>query len=167
MKLLILFFFAFGIWVSFGWRYSNSDLFKNDKKKDIAWIKAAIVDMENAFNSRQHSRVLQYFDKNILVSYPNIADTRYADFSQAFAEMSKPNNGFVSLTRAKIDEILVSGDYGFVRMDWNTTIKYDTAAYATTRIARDFQVWERQKKGGFKFIRGMWFRNAPNAPPKQ
>ena len=129
-------------------------------KKDIETIKQAVIQTGVAFNERNPDGILAHYAPDILVSYPNVADTDYAGFAEAFSGLRNRPPGLVS-TKADIHEIIVSGDLAMVRVSWITTTKQADPAKEVTRRARDMQIWQRQTDGSWKFTRGLWFHEKP------
>jgi ketosteroid isomerase-like protein len=133
---------------------------KKQIQKDIEHIRAAVVRTGQAFNERQPDTIMSFYSPDIIVSYPGVPDTRYDDFAKAFAPLKdRPAN--MRKTRDSIEEIIVSGDLAVVRVNWITTTYQTNPDKAVTRVARDMQIWKRQKNGQWKFFRGMWFHEKP------
>lgn len=129
-------------------------------KKDVEIIRQAVIQTGVAFNERKPDSILVHYAPDILVSYPNVPDTDYAGFAQAFAGLPNRPPGVVS-TRPDIHEIIVSGDLAMVRVSWITTTRQTDPVKEVTRRARDMQIWQRQTDGSWKFTRGLWFHEKP------
>jgi ketosteroid isomerase-like protein len=99
----------------------------------------------------------------VVLTYPGIPDSDYATLDAGYREMTSLPAGVTVTTAPTIEEIIVSGDLGVVRVTWNTTTVQTQPAQRSTRQLRDLQVWRREADG-WKFYRGMHFRVPPPPP---
>jgi ketosteroid isomerase-like protein len=97
------------------------------------------------------------------VTYPGIPDQDYATLDAGYREMTSLPAGVTVTTAPSIEEIIVSGNLGVVRVTWNTTTVQAEPAQRSTRQLRDMQVWRREADG-WKFFRGVHFRVPPPQP---
>jgi steroid delta-isomerase len=132
-----------------------------DTTKDIETLRGLILEQARAINAHDPDGVLKHYSRDIIVSYPGIPDTTYATFEANYRRMMNP--GIATQSTPTIDEILVSGDLATIRMMWSTTITDKATGKATSRQAKDLQVWRREK-GAWKFYRGMWHHIWPDGP---
>jgi len=125
---------------------------------DVQFLRNAILQTAKAINAHNPDGVLQYYSKDILVSYPNHPDTRYDTFNVRYRQMMNP--AIITSTTPVIEEILVSGDLAIIRMIWETSITVKETQKTSHRKSRDLQVWKREN-GQWKFFRGMWYHMRP------
>lgn len=152
MKLILLAITLTSIWtITFAQAQTGNSI---SVEADIAAIRDIIPQTEKAINEADPEGIMAHYSKDILVSYPGIADTDYKTFSESYKHMLRP--GIVTSTTPTIEEILVSGDLAIIRMIWETTITETVIQKTSRRKARDLQVWKREA-GNWKFIRGMWY----------
>jgi steroid delta-isomerase len=129
-----------------------------DPKADAEAIRKNILTYTDAVIAREHEPILALFAPDIILSYPGIPDQDYETLRKAYSEMRTREPGEVT-TKPDIQEILVSGDLGFARIVWNTTVTKD--GQVTKRQMKDLQVWRREPHGKWRFIRGIHFRVPP------
>lgn len=129
-----------------------------DAKADAEAIRKNILTYTEAVIAREHEPILALFAPDILLSYPGIPDQDYETLRKLYSEMRTREPGEVT-TKPDIEEILVSGDLGFARIVWNTTVTKD--GQVTKRQMKDLQVWRREPDGKWRFIRGIHFRIPP------
>lgn len=126
-----------------------------DSKAGAEAIRKNILTYTEAVMAREPEPILALFAPDIVLSYPGIPDQDYETLRKAYSEMRTREPGEVT-TRPDIEEILVSGDLGFARIVWNTTVT--NGGTTTTRRMKDLQVWRREPDGKWRFIRGMHYR---------
>lgn len=126
-----------------------------DPKTDADAIRRNILTYTEAVIARDPEPILALFAPDIVLSYPGIPDQDYETLRKAYAEMRTREPGTV-VTKPDIEEILVSGDLGFARITWNTSVTKDGTV--NKRQMRDLQVWRREPDGKWRFIRGMHYR---------
>lgn len=136
-------------------------------REDVEALRALVVRSGEAFNARDPDGIMALYSRDIVLSYPGIPDSRYDTIASGYREMTNLPAGVTVTTVPHIEEIIVSGDMGIVRVTWNTTTVQAQPAQRTTRQLRDLQVWRREVDG-WKFYRGMHFRvpqPQPSAAP--
>lgn len=133
-----------------------------DSAADAAAIRAKIVKGAEAAMRGDAAGIMSHYAKDILLSYPGIADQDYDTLWKGYAA-PRPA-GMTMRTEPEFDELLLSGDLAVVRVNWTTTLAFTDPPRQTTRQARDVQVWRREGNGEWMFVRGMHFRNAIAAP---
>ena len=129
-----------------------------DIRNDSLALRKAVIRTGTAFNEKLTDTILAFYAKDIIVSFPGVPDTKYEDFVKAFDGLKTADVNLQRFTRDSIEEIILSGDLAVVRVNWITTTIDKAQANEVTRVARDLQVWRKEKNGKWKFIRGMWFR---------
>jgi ketosteroid isomerase-like protein len=129
--------------------------------QDQALLRRLVVESGNALNRRDLEGMVASISPDLVLSYPGIADMGYESLKRAYAEMIAPGGASVT-TVPTIEEVLVSGDLAVVRVTWTTTIASGPSDQKTRRT-RDMQIWRRDDRREWKFIRGMHYRE-PAAP---
>ncbi|HEX2060595.1 MAG TPA: nuclear transport factor 2 family protein, partial [Thermoanaerobaculia bacterium] len=124
---------------------------------DAAAIRAKIVKGAEAAMRGDAAGIMSHYAKDIVLSYPGIADQDYDTLLKGYSE-PRPA-GMTMRTEPEFDELLLSGDLAVVRVNWTTTLSFIDPPRQTTRQARDIQVWQK-RNGEWLFVRGMHFRNA-------
>jgi ketosteroid isomerase-like protein/catechol 2,3-dioxygenase-like lactoylglutathione lyase family enzyme len=119
-----------------------------DTTKDIETLRGLILEQARAINAHDPDGVLKHYSRDIIVSYPGIPDTTYTTFETNYRRMMNPS--ITTQSAPTVDEILV-------------TITDKATGKATSRQAKDLQVWRREN-GAWKFYRGMWHHIWPDAP---
>ena len=134
-------------------------------ERDVEAIRRAVIESGEAFNRRDPAGIMALYARDIVLVYPGIPDSDYADLERSFAQMTAGTPGVTVRTSPNIEEILVSGDLAVVRVTWTTTTTETTPARVSTHQMRDMQVWRWEADGSWKFARGMHFRDPPPTPP--
>lgn len=132
--------------------------------EDVEALRALVIRSGEAFNARDPDGIMALYSRDIVLSYPGIPDTEYEAIASGYREMTNLPAGVTVNTVPDIEEIIVSGDMGIVRVTWNTTTVRTEPAQRSTRQMRDLQVWRREADG-WKFYRGMHFRVPHQTPP--
>ncbi|HJX26902.1 MAG TPA: nuclear transport factor 2 family protein [Thermoanaerobaculia bacterium] len=131
------------------------------QEKDIATLRSLIIESGDAFNDKDPDRIMALYASDVVLSYPGIPDMGYADFAKAYSELRNSTPGVTVKTSPNIEEILVSGDLGVIRITWNTTTTETNPPKESTRQMKDLQIWRRQADGTWKLSRGMHYRMPP------
>jgi ketosteroid isomerase-like protein len=134
-------------------------------ERDLETLRAAIIRSGEAFNARDHAAMMAPVARDLVLTYPGIPDMGYDSLSAGYRRMVDRPAGVTARTVPTVEEVLVSGDLAVIRITWTTTVTETSPARSTTRQMRDMQVWRREADGGWKFFRGMHFRNPPVTPP--
>ena len=134
------------------------------QEKDIATLRSLIIESGDAFNDKDPDRIMALYAPDVVLSYPGIPDMGYAEFAEAYSELRNPKPGVTVKTSPTIEEILVSGDLGVIRITWHTTTIETNPPRESTRQMKDLQVWRRQADGKWKLSRGMHYRVPPPQP---
>lgn len=132
--------------------------------QDVEAIRALVVRSEEAFNAKDPDAIIALYSRDVVLTYPGIPDQDYETLDAGYREMTNLPAGVTVTTVPDIEEIIVSGDLGIVRVTWNTTTVQAEPAQRSTRQLRDLQVWRREPDG-WKFFRGMHFRQPAPQPP--
>jgi ketosteroid isomerase-like protein len=134
--------------------------------EDVEALRALVTRSGDAFNAKDPDAIIALYSRDVLLTYPGIPDSDYQTLDREYREMTNLPAGVTVTTVPDIEEIIVSGDMGIVRVTWNTTTVQAQPAQRTTRQLRDLQVWRREADG-WKFFRGMHFRvpQPQPAPP--
>lgn len=135
-------------------------------ERDVAALRNAILRSSEAFNASDPVAIMSQYARDIVLSYPGIPDMGYDALVKAYAEMTAPKPGVKVKTSPEIEEILVSGDLGVIRITWTTITTETNPPREWTRHMKDLQVWRRESDGTWKFARGMHFR-IPDEKPKE
>ncbi|HYR08463.1 MAG TPA: nuclear transport factor 2 family protein [Longimicrobium sp.] len=130
---------------------------------DVEALRALVIRSGEAFNARDPDAIIALYSREVVLTYPGIPDQDYETLDAGYREMTDLPAGVTVTTAPTIEEIIVSGDMGVVRVTWNTTTVRAEPAQASTRQLRDLQVWLREADG-WKFFRGMHFRVPPPQP---
>lgn len=120
-------------------------------RADERALREAIARSAAAFNGNDAEGIISQYASDAILSYPGLPDMDYATLQKAYVEMVNRPAGSAHTTPT-IEEVLVSGDLGVIRVMWTTTTP------AGTRRMKDLQVWRRDKDGTWKFARGMHYR---------
>lgn len=131
---------------------------------EVEALRALVIRSGEAFNARDPDAIIALYSREVVLTYPGIPDSDYESLDASYREMTNLPAGTTVTTRPQIEEIIVSGDLGIVRVTWNTTTVRAEPAQTSTRQLRDLQVWRREGDG-WKFYRGMHFRVPPPQPP--
>ena len=139
-----------------------------NEQKDKEAILNAISKISDYYNRNQHDSALQFYSKDIKVSFPDEPDMDYNGFLAAYRAM-KQRSGVTVHTRDSVEEVIVDGDLAIVRFSWLTRFKNNSTGAERSWRARDFTVWRKESDGQWRFYRGMWFRDqvADSEKPKQ
>ena len=121
---------------------------------DVERLREAIELSAAAFNSNDAEAIISQYAPDAILNYPGLPDMDYTTLKKSYEEMVDRPAGSAH-TKPQIEEILVSGDLGVIRVMWTTTTP------AGTRRMKDLQVWRREKDGTWKFARGMHYRITP------
>jgi uncharacterized protein (TIGR02246 family) len=132
-------------------------------ERDVAAVRAAVLHSGEAANAGDPDAVMALYARDIVLSYPGVPDMDYETLARGYREILR-TPGVALRTVPEIHEILVSGDLAVVRVTWTTTITQGEPPRAATRLARDLQVWRRERDGSWKFARGMHYRTPLPAP---
>ena len=135
-------------------------------ERDVETLRKAILRSAEAFNASDPKAIMAPYARDIVLTYPGIPDMGYDELVKAYDEMTAPRPGVKARTSPEIEEILVSGDLGIIRITWTTTTTETNPPREWTRRMRDLQVWRRESDGTWKFARGMHFR-IPEEEPKE
>ena len=130
---------------------------------DAAVLRGLIDQTARSINAHDPDGVMAHYSKDILVSYPGVADTTYDVFDRNYRQMMNPS--ILTRTVPTVDEIVVSGDLALIRMQWSTTITDKASGNTSSRLAKDLQIWRREN-GAWKFYRGMWHHVPPATKPQ-
>jgi ketosteroid isomerase-like protein len=130
---------------------------------DVEALRALVIRSGDAFNAKDPAAIIALYSREVVLTYPGIPDQDYATLDAGYREMTSLPAGVTVTTAPTIEEIIVSGDMGVVRVTWNTTTVQTAPAQTATRQLRDLQVWRREADG-WKFYRGMHFRVPPAQP---
>ncbi|HEY0156545.1 MAG TPA: nuclear transport factor 2 family protein [Thermoanaerobaculia bacterium] len=122
--------------------------------RDEETLRQAIVRSAAAFNANDAEAIISQYAPDALLSYPGLPDLDYDTLKKSYAEMVKRPAGSAHTTPT-IEEVLVSGDLGVIRVRWTTTTPEGT------RQMKDLQVWRRDRDGTWRFARGMHYRMPP------
>lgn len=131
-------------------------------RQDVEALRALVTRSGEAFNAKDPDAIIALYSRDVLLTYPGIPDSDYQTLDREYRVMTNLPAGVTVTTVPDIEEILVSGDMGIIRVTWNTTTVRTEPAQRTTRQLRDLQVWRREADG-WKFFRGMHFR-VPTPP---
>lgn len=131
---------------------------------DVEALRALVIRSGEAFNAKDPAAIIALYSREVELTYPGIPDQDYATLEAGYREMTSLHAGVTVTTAPTIEEIIVSGDIGVVRVTWNTTTVQAQPAQTSTRQLRDMQVW-RRAADGWKFFRGVHFRVPPPAAP--
>ena len=123
---------------------------------DVERLRDAIEMSAAAFNANDADAIISQYAPDAILNYPGLPEMNYDTLKKSYQEMVDRPAGSAH-TVPNIEEILVSGDLGVIRVMWTTTTP------AGTRQMKDLQVWRREKDGTWKFARGMHYRMTP--PP--
>lgn len=135
--------------------------------EDVEALRALVIRSGEAFNAKDPDAIIALYSREVSLTYPGIPDQDYQTLDAGYREMTNVPPGVSVTTAPTIEEIIVSGDVGIVRVTWNTTTVQAEPAQRSTRQLRDLQVWRREADG-WKFYRGMHFRvpqPQPATPP--
>ena len=135
-------------------------------ERDVEALRKAIIRSGESFNAVDPDAIMSQYARDIVLSYPGIPDMGYDDLVKAFGELRKRKSGLTEKTTPTIEEILVSGDMGVIRVMWTTVTTETDPPRQSTRHMKDLQIWRREKDGSWKFIRGMHYR-MPELKPAQ
>ncbi len=135
-------------------------------ERDVEALRKAILRSGEAFNAVDPDAIMSQYARDIVLSYPGIPDMGYDALVKAFAGIRNRKPGVTEKTTPTIEEILVSGDMGVIRVMWTTVTTETDPPRQSTRHMKDLQVWRREKDGTWKFIRGMHYR-MPEPKPVQ
>jgi len=130
--------------------------------RDVATLRSLIIKSGEAFNASDPDAIMSSYARDIILSYPGVPDMDYEALARAYAGL-RTRKDVVEKTSPTIEEILVSGDLGIIRVMWTTQTRETATGRQSTRQMKDLQVWRRESDGSWKFIRGMHFRIPP--PP--
>ncbi len=130
---------------------------------DVEALRALVIRSGDAFNAKDPDAIIALYSRDAQLTYPGIPDQDYATLDAGYREMTSLPAGITVTTAPTIEEIIVSGDLGVVRVTWNTTTMQTQPAQRSTRQLRDLQVWRREADG-WRFFRGMHFRVPPPQP---
>jgi uncharacterized protein (TIGR02246 family) len=117
-------------------------------------LREAIARSAAAFNSNDAEAIISQYAPDAILSYPGLPDLDYETLKKSYAAMVNRPAGSAHTTPT-IEEVLVSGDLGVIRVMWTTTTPEGT------RQMKDLQVWRRDGDGTWKFARGMHYRMPP------
>lgn len=133
---------------------------------DVEALRALVIRSGEAFNAKDPNAIIALYSREVVLTYPGIPDQDYEMLDAGYREMTNLPAGVTVTTAPIIEEIIVSGNLGVVRVTWNTTTVQAEPAQTSTRQLRDMQVWRRESDG-WKFFRGVHFRvpPAPSATP--
>lgn len=126
-------------------------------QRDADILRRNIETYTNAVNSATGRQAIALFARDIITSYPGVPDSTYQTLVDHYSRIGSDPNVKVQ-TRPDIEEILVSGDLGIVRVVWNTTVTTFDPPSTAKRQMKDLQVWRREPDGRWLFARGIHFR---------
>jgi ketosteroid isomerase-like protein len=132
-------------------------------ERDVEALRKAIIRSGEAFNASDPDAIMSQYARDVILSYPGIPDMDYAALVAGYASLRTPKPGVTVRTSPTIEEILVSGDLGVIRVMWTTTTTETNPPRESTRQMKDLQVWRRESDGTWKFARGMHYRMTPPA----
>jgi ketosteroid isomerase-like protein len=135
-------------------------------ERDVETLRKAIIRSGEAFNAVDPEGILSQYARDVILSYPGIPDMDYDTLAKAYAELRNRKPGVTEKTTPTIEEILVSGDLGVIRVMWTTVTTETDPPRQSTRHMKDLQIWRREKDGSWMFIRGMHYR-MPEPKPAQ
>ncbi len=134
------------------------------QERDVATLRSLIVKSGEAFNASDPDAILSSYARDVILSYPGVPDMDYETLARIYAGL-RTRKDVVEKTTPTIEEILVSGDLGIIRLMWTTHTTETATGRQSTRNMKDLQIWRRESDGTWKFIRGMHFRIPPPASP--
>lgn len=129
--------------------------------KDVAALREAIRKSGEAANALNADAILSQYAPDAILSYPTEGDMDFATLSKGYRAMTNPPAGVTVKTVPTVEEVLVSGDLGVIRVSWTTTTTVAQPPKTSTRIMKDLQVWRREANGEWKMARGMHYRLSP------
>jgi ketosteroid isomerase-like protein len=132
-----------------------------NRKCDEEALREAIVRSAAAFNAGDADAIIAPYARDVVLSYPGIPDMTYEMLKQSYIEMVDRPSGVTVSTVPTIEEVLVSGDLGIIRVMWTTTTTVADPPRVETRKLKDLQVWRREPNGTWTFARGMHYRMTP------
>lgn len=137
---------------------------KPTQEQDIATLRNMIIKSGEAFNAIDPDAIIAPYARDVILSYPGVPDMDYDTLAKSYAGL-RTRKDVVEKTSPTIEEVLVSGDLGVIRVMWTTHTTEVATGRQSTRQMKDLQVWRRESDGAWKFIRGMHFRIPPPAAP--
>ncbi|HYG61072.1 MAG TPA: nuclear transport factor 2 family protein [Thermoanaerobaculia bacterium] len=135
-------------------------------ERDVAILREKIRKSGEAFNNVDPDAIIAPYARDVVLSYPGVPDMGYETLAKVYAGLRDRKN-VVEKTSPTIEEILVSGDLGIIRVMWDTTTTEVATGRQSSRQMKDLQVWRRERDGTWMFIRGMHFRIPPPAVPEK
>jgi ketosteroid isomerase-like protein len=142
-----------------------ADAAASAQERDIAALRSAVIRSGEAFNASDPDAIMSQYARDVVLSYPGLPDMDYATLAAGYASLRTLRPGVTVRTTPTIEEILVSGDLGVIRVMWTTTTTETNPPRESTRQMKDLQVWRRESDGTWKFARGMHYRMTPPAAP--
>jgi len=139
---------------------------RESQARDEALLRQYIIESGEAFNNHDLDGMMARISPDLVLSYPGIPDMGYAELKKAYEEMIALPPGMSIKTSPTIEDVIVSGSLGAVRVTWTTT-RTDQNSGTTVRRMRDMQIWRRDADGEWRFLRGMHYRDSPPTPPSQ
>lgn len=131
------------------------------QERDVEALRSAVLRSGEAFNAGDPDAIMSQYARDVVLSYPGIPDMGYDALVSAYASLRTPKPGVTVRTSPTIEEILVSGDMGVIRVMWTTTTTETNPPRESTRQMKDLQVWRRESDGTWKLARGMHYRMTP------
>lgn len=120
-------------------------------QSDQAAIRAALTQWTAAFNARDTTAVCRLFAPELRYDYRGLPPQTFGDIcsrlKQALTDPAVRRH-----YTADIEEILVSGDLGVVRLVWHLTTRRPGQPDIRT-IERGMDIFRRQRGGDWKIIR--------------
>jgi ketosteroid isomerase-like protein len=141
---------------------ASAEAAASSTERDVAILREKIRKSGEAFNNVDSDAIIAPYARDVVLSYPGVPDMGYETLAKAYAGL-RDRKDVVEKTSPTIEEILVSGDLGIIRVMWNTSTTEVATGRQSSRQMKDLQVWRREKDGTWMFIRGMHFRIPP--PP--
>jgi steroid delta-isomerase len=127
----------------------------DDRTRDQELLRRYIIESGEALNRRDLKTMMGRVAPDLVLTFPGVPDIDYSALQKGYAEMiAQPETTRIT-TVPTVQEVMVSGDLGIVRVTWTTTIEV-AGAERKVRSARDMQVW-RRTAGEWQFVRGMYF----------
>lgn len=102
------------------------------------------------FNAKNIEATCGLFAPDLIASYPGTADKNYQEMCRTLNAAMTDSNKIFSYETPNIEQIIVQGDLGVVRLIWNLKISHKNQLNTELIKEKGLDIFKRQKDGSWK-----------------
>jgi len=123
---------------------------QRDRGADRAAVESALRLWPQQFNDRNLPAVCGLFADDVVLSYPDSPDRGHDAFCAQMKKLFEDPARRYTYAEPDIEEILVDGDLGAVKLIWTLTVADPSGKVLDTVVEDGVDVFQRQADGSWK-----------------